>query len=765
MIEATCGSWPAARDELLAAVDLFDHLGPVEQCSTLITLGLAELSLRALDEAAGHLERARETAAEHGLDAHLFKATHNLGCVHFVAGEVPRALTLMAEADAMTVEVARARAQLDHAEALLDAGLADEAAELLRTALDAARAAGHRLDEGDILLDLARCAVLRDDVGTARRHARQAVAAFRTRQAGSRRSLAELFLAGLDLAEGRSPHRAVEAAAAWRTAVPRSAEEVEAALLTAEAQIALGHPGRAEEELTRLRLGGPLRLPVQIHEHYLRAVIAHTTGDERGFAATAGAASEALASAQSAVQSLELRAAMAQHCVRLAQLDLARAVESGSPGAAIDTIERWRAASARGQALSLSPDPRVGELLHELRWLSSPLGPSAGADAKQDAERAARVAALQREIAALSRRSDSVSPSAPVLQTMTHDRLTGLLPRSTAYVAFAETGGRMYAVLTRADGTAALRSVGSHDDVSAAVATARRDLRGAAFAARDPALASVVRRALADSCRRLDDVLLGPLQAELDDCERLVIAPNVTVHAVPWLALPRVGHRPVVVTPSATRWAGRGTERRITVRTVSAHGGPGLLGVAEEVRGIGRTWADAGAHSTATVTATSDGVARALASDDIVHVAAHGRHAGDNPLFSSLRLHDGPLFAHELVGTVRAGHVVLSACDIGQARVRVGGEALGLTSALLAFGVRSVVAAVAPIADEASALASVRYHERLAAGLDVAAALAHAVRETPGAEALLAFGSDLAVYPPRLPSPGTSRRSATASDS
>ena len=35
-------------------------------------------------------------------------------------------------------------------------------------------------------------------------------------------------------------------------------------------------------------------------------------------------------------------------------------------------------------------------------------------------------------------------------------------------------------------------------------------------------------------------------------------------------------------------------------------------------------------------------------SPGIVHLAAHGRHEPDNPLFSSVRMADGPLFAHEL---------------------------------------------------------------------------------------------------------------------
>lgn len=763
VIDARSGSWAAARDALLEAVGLFEHLGPVEQCSTLITLGLADLSLRHLDDAIAHLEGARAIAAEHDLDAHLFKATHNLGCVHFVAGDVPRALTLMAEADEMPVEVARDRAQLDHAEALMDAGLVDEAGELLRTALDEARAAGHRLDEGDILLDLARCALLREDRDSARRSARQAVAAFRTRQAGSRRALAELLLTGLDLGDGLTPERALAAAARWQTPTPRSAEEVEATLLVAEAEVAGGHPERARAALDRLAASATLRLPVQIHEHYLRAVVAHESGDDEGFTAAVREASEGLATAQSAVQSLELRAALAQHGSRLAQLDLARSVESGSAGACIDTIERWRAASARARDLTISRDPETGALLKELRWLASPVSRASETD---PAIREARIDELQRAIAARAWRHDRGQGSGPTTQTMTHERLTDALPAGTAYLTFAETVGHMYAVLAAPDGTGVLRRLGTREEIADAVAITRRDLRGGAFAQREPALRSMLRRALQGSAAQLGELLLAPLAAELAACDRLVIAPNATLHAVPWAALPPVEHRPVTVTPSATRWARHLRSAPLSVERVSAHTGPGLPEAGAETRHIDHVWRDYGAIvEVPDHLGTSHAVASALARDDIVHVAAHGHHAGDNPLFSSLRLHDGPLFAHELVHDVRARHVILSSCDVGQARVRVGGEALGMTAALLAFGVRCVVAAVAPIADAASAAASARYHERLAAGVDAAAALAGAIRETPGAEPLVAFGSDLAVYSPRVPSSGTPRSSARASDS
>ena len=649
----------------------------------------------------------------------------------------------MAEADAMPVQVARDRAQLDHAEALMDAGLVEEAEELLRSALDEARQADHLLDVGDILLDLARCAVLRQDPDVARSRAGQAAEVFGSRQADSRQALAELFLAGIDLMEGRAADEALAAAARWRTPDPRSAEEVEATLVGAEAEVLGGHLDRAREELGRLRHTATLRLPVRIHEYYLRALVAHETGDDTEFAAVARAASESLAAAQSAVQSLELRAALAQHVVRLAQLDLARSIGSGSAGACLDTIERWRAASARARELTISTDPGTTALVEELRWLSSPVG----AQETEPLERDRRIGRLQREIARRAWRTHLAPGAAPAAETLTHERLVERLPAGTAYVAFAETSGELYAAVTDGAGVQVLRRIGARDDVADLVADARRDLRGSAFAQREPALREMLGRARRESAVRLGEVLLDALP-ELAEHDRLVIAPNQTLHAVAWNSLPQLEHRPVTVTPSATRWDRHRSEAPIRLERLGAHVGPGLTGAEDEVARIARLWNERGVHATAPAAASATwDVARSLGSDDVVHVAAHGHHAGDDPLFSSLRLHDGPLFAHELVHDVRAQHVVLSACDVGRARVRVGGEALGMTAALLAFGVRCVVAAVAPIADEASAKASVIYHERLAQGQDAAGALAHAVSVTPGAEPLVAFGSDVTLQP------------------
>ena len=73
--------------------------------------------------------------------------------------------------------------------------------------------------------------------------------------------------------------------------------------------------------------------------------------------------------------------------------------------------------------------------------------------------------------------------------------------------------------------------------------------------------------------------------------------------------------------------------------------------------------------------ATTASVRGALAGADLGHVAAPGTHQQESPLFSSLRVGDGPLYAYELDAADRAAPcVVLSACEAGLAMVRPGDE-------------------------------------------------------------------------------------------
>jgi CHAT domain-containing protein len=190
--------------------------------------------------------------------------------------------------------------------------------------------------------------------------------------------------------------------------------------------------------------------------------------------------------------------------------------------------------------------------------------------------------------------------------------------------------------------------------------------------------------------------------------------------------LPRLAGRPVVVSPSATAWLAASTRRRQRRSAVVAIAGPHLDRGAQEVKGVGQVWPDAVVHTDHL--AERRQLTKAMATANLVHIAAHGVHQTENPLFSSLRLADGELFAHELDQAGRAPeHVVLSACELGLATIRPGDEALGLTSVLLHLGTRSVVAGVARVGDDIAAETMAAYHRELARGKDSATALATAL--------------------------------------
>lgn len=194
------------------------------------------------------------------------------------------------------------------------------------------------------------------------------------------------------------------------------------------------------------------------------------------------------------------------------------------------------------------------------------------------------------------------------------------------------------------------------------------------------------------------------------------------------------------VAPSAAAWA-RGQDRaRPDHPAVVAVAGPDLRLAESEAASVASRWPRG--RSLTGPAATAPATCDALVSSDLVHVSAHGRHRSDSPLFSSVRLADGPLYAHEIdPGTGLAACVVLSACDAGLATARPGEEILGLAQVLLQLGTFSVVAAVARVNDEVSAAFSTQLHQSLSEGIGVSDSLAGAQRETLALDAPLAFVS------------------------
>jgi hypothetical protein len=233
---------------------------------------------------------------------------------------------------------------------------------------------------------------------------------------------------------------------------------------------------------------------------------------------------------------------------------------------------------------------------------------------------------------------------------------------------------------------------------------------------------------LDDAATRLDQALLRPLARDVTDAP-LVLVPTGHLQSIPWSILPSCAGRPTVVAPSATAWYQAATldGRRGGVAVVA---GPDLPGAELEAATV------AALHRTRPLTGSSATAAAALGAlrqAGLVHLAAHGRLSTENPLFSSVRLADGPLMVYDLEGLARTpSTVVLAACDSGRHVVFAGDELLGLATTFLAHATRQVIGSVIPVPDIETAHVMVEFHRRLAAGESASAALADTQRAAIG---------------------------------
>jgi tetratricopeptide (TPR) repeat protein len=109
---------------------------------------------------------------------------------------------------------------------------------------------------------------------------------------------------------------------------------------------------------------------------------------------------------------------------------------------------------------------------------------------------------------------------------------------------------------------------------------------------------------------------------------------------------------------------------------------------------------------------------------DLLHLACHGQFRPENPLFSSLHLADGWITVRDICAQrLRAGLVVLSACETGMNKIFAGDEILGLARGFLSAGASSLVLSLWTVSDEATSRLMKRFYENLQLGQGVAASL------------------------------------------
>ncbi|MEU6197320.1 CHAT domain-containing tetratricopeptide repeat protein [Streptomyces sp. NPDC047061] len=727
-------SWVLGRHKE-ALEDLRRAIPVLRQADDVIWTARA-LSVRAtVHLAMGAVERADAdfTAAERlwettGQEHDKAVAVENRGLAAYRSGDIPAALRLLAEAKERYDELGTPPFMLYIArcDVLMAAGLAPEAlaeADGAIAALD--RIGGQSTRKAELLLTAARSALSTGDAQTAIARAAVAVRLF----SGQRRSWwethARLVLIEARVAGGAASGRLVQdaAAVAEQLASFGAPAAPEASLLAGRIALALGWTADAERHLAvaaRSRNAGP---PLtRMTGWAAQALRARAAGSGRGVLEACRRGLDVLDDHRMTLGASELRARATAQGAELAALAQQASLAHGGPRRLLEWSERWRATVLSTPPTRPPADPALLASLTAFREIAS------RAEEARRREGGRPVPALEREQRRLEREIRSRTHHTRGDAPGEGDRFdpARLLDRlgDARLVELAVVDGRVHILLCgqgrvrRFAGGLLAEAVAEAEHVQAGL----RRLAHPGAEARLPVVEA--------AGKRLEELLLGAAADQLGSGP-VVIVPPGALHRVPWALLPSLRERVLSVSPSAGSWLrARETEpppggRHVLVR------GPGLATEGAEVPEV------AGRYATARILEHDDAqVPRVLAELDgaaLAHIAAHGTFRADSPLFSALRMADGPLIVHDFERLARSPYrIILSSCDTARLASVGADELLGLVTALLPLGTAGVVASSAPVNDAAVVPLMLALHKGLGAGLSLAEALRDARAALPG---------------------------------
>lgn len=737
-ISQELGRFDAALEDLRQALPVLRRTGDAEwETRALSNRSLMLVNRRQFADAEADLHRAHVLCATHGLRLAGAIAEQNLGCLRADSGDVPKALTHLNQAEEQFRDLGLDFGSLliDKATVLLSVRLIAEARQAAAAAVATMRAQKRKINLPEAQLMLSSAALLQWDWETAQASAQAAARGFR--QLGRSQQLALARFAQIQARVGKLPP--VSLSDAVRTTLPpvRAAKvracavelekagwtvpALEARLLAGRLALQQGQVKAARKDLalaSRARRRGPA--DARARGWLAEAMLRETDGARTAAKSALRAGLRVLEEHRATLGATELRAHVTAHRGALARAGLRMALEDGNARAVHWWAERGRANTHLLRPVQPPDDAVLAHDLQDLRTTMTEIQDARSAHTSTTAL-VARQVELEHKIRDYCRRfpgATGVRAARPPSISETSVRLG-----DAALVEYVELNDTLYAV-TIAAGRVRLHTLGAPAPVREAMSHLPFALHRLARPTLRAAQQSAALAALAHAAETLQAILLDPLARELGD-RPLVLVPTGWLQSVPWSILPSCTGRPVAVAPSAALWKAAYDRRPAPTAGVVAIAGPGLASAEDEARLV------AGLHSGAALLvgpdATADAVSAALNGAGIAHVAAHGTLRSDNPLFSSLRLADGPFTVFDLERlTVTPHQVILAACDTAVSHVTAGEEILGLAAALLNQDTSSLVAPLIPIPDAETTPMMASYHQLLQAGHSCASALAAA---------------------------------------
>jgi tetratricopeptide (TPR) repeat protein len=718
----TLGRYPDALDDLRRAIGVLRRAGDsLWTARALNARANAYLPMGLIARADADLGAAVPLFAETGQELEAIYTVHNRGLVAFQSGDLPAALLHLdiAAAGYRSLKVATANLSTDRCEILLAAGLAGDAlAEADAAVQEIEQLHGRSTARAELLLTAATCAIAAGQSALAQDRALAAYRLFRSQRSPWWQSHAAHVLTEARYQAG--PAAAGLLRQANRAAAMLDASEASGASATAQAHLLAG---RIALDLGR-RADAERHLLIAARARHRGPALARVTGwlAEALRARAAGHPDRMLTACRRGLAVLdehrftlgasELRAQATVHGAELATLAQRHAAAAGRPRLLLDWAERWRAAAHAVPPVRPPADPELGANLAALRSVTRQLEesqsqgrPSASLAREQSRlEKAVRASALRLRGAEGTGRA--AFRTAALLDELGPARL----------VEIVDVDGDLH-VLVCGQGKVRQFAAGHASDAAKAADFARFALRRLARdrPGDDPANPLAI---LDKAGPELQEKLLGEAVRYLGDGP-VIIVPTGKLHPIPWTLLPALKDRVVSVAPSASAWVRARRAPRPDHRHVTLARGPGLASDGAEVPELAKLYDDVTVLEDAA--ATADKVLAALDGAWLAHIAAHGTFRADSPLFSSLRMHDGPLTVYDFEGLNRAPYrLVLSSCDSGVLAPAGANELLGLVSSLLPLGTAGIIAAIVPLNDRAVVPLMVDLHRHLRDGLTLA---------------------------------------------
>jgi tetratricopeptide (TPR) repeat protein len=773
-----------ALEDLRRAVAVLHAAGDtIWEARALTARGLVQLAINATGRADADLAAAESLFAATSQELERSYARHNRGLVAFRCGDLPLALAHLDEAGQIyrTLAVLEPDLSVDRCAVLLAASLpADALREADAAISDIERSRGQPTIVAELQLTAAGAALACADPRTALARAEAARRLFRAQRRPWWLAHATFTVLQARYASGEASagllHQAEQAASSLDAL--GSGDATRARLLAGRVALALGRTPDARRHLaaaarTRMRKGPA---SARADGWLAEGLLADATANPRRMLGACRRGFDLIDQHLLTLGATELRARATAAGAEFAALAQRHAVRAGRPRRLLQWSERWRATALAAPPVRPVDDAELQADLTAVRDVAHRLD-----QARAEGKPAARLAReqLRLETAVRERVMRTRGTGHRCGWDFSITQLLGELG-TARLVQIVEIDGDLH-LLVCGDGRVRQFSAGRLADAAREIDYARFGLSRLAHGrppGRQPPgampgqpvgqtpgqAASQPENALAvldQTGRRLQDALLGTAAIRHLGNGPVIIIPPGRLHAVPWALLPALRDRELSVAPSARAWLRARTAVPPDRRDLVLVRGPGLGSEGGEVPALaadslggarlngdsaardeaplvadngaadaGRTALNGGGIAVDDAILLADGTATAARVLDaidgawLVHIAAHGTFRADSPLFSSLRMDDGPLTVHDFERLRRAPYrLILPCCDSGLLAPAGADELLGLTSTLVPLGTAGIVAAIGPVNDKAAACLMLRLHRGLRDGRTLSEAL------------------------------------------